>query len=258
MRRIALFTSVFSLALSACFSEDVTLDLPCQQDEHCGLSQVCDAVSNRCVFPENASKTDGTGPEEGTEDADAGEACAVEDAQRCAPGGVDVQICSSGVWLPFDCDTVCADANPPPSKQVGACVDNGGNISCTCADGIGGECMGNEPRTCTSAGLLEFCDSGRFFRLECTTDCADEGYPTAGPCVDDPTQGAADCVCADGLGASCSPAEQFAEECIDSGFFRKCVDGQWYQTSCADECARRGMTGGSCQVNGSVASCVCG
>ena len=249
-----------ALALSAggCFSESVTLGLACNALEQCGVDQVCDGSTNRCVLLENASM-DNSGAEESEEDADAGEQCPVDDEQRCAQGGIDVQICTSGIWLPTDCDQVCANANiePGAGMQVGACVDEGDGVSCLCADGVGGECLGNEPRSCTPAGLLEICLSGRFFRLECTTDCGSDGYPTAGPCVEGEGQGAADCVCADGLGASCSLSEQFTEECLDADFLQRCVDGQWYQTDCTEECDRNGGTGGTCELNGSVSSCVC-
>ena len=247
---------------AGCFSESATEGLFCSADDQCGRGQVCDSVSTRCVLEEEESAT--TGDSETTTGSTTGssEACNTPDELRCDPNGVDVQSCQNGIWVNVSCDGVCQDNYAPPSRQVGACIDNNGAVSCECADGLGGECMAGDPRTCTDQGLLEFCSTGQAFRLTCETDCADEGYPAGGvgPCVDEPGQGAPDCVCADGTGGSCSLSEQFVEECLNATFLRKCVDQTWYETDCNAECARTtngASTTGSCVDNGGIFSCAC-
>jgi hypothetical protein len=150
--------------------------------------------------------------------------------------------------------------NAPPGKQAGACVEQNGNPVCLCADSIGGECEGGEPSSCTESGLLEFCTEGRFFRLMCSTSCADDDYPVGGPCIPEGLgQGSASCQCADGMGGTCTIAEQFEEGCESGTVHRKCVDEQQWLTDCVEECARLGQSGGTCQDTGDGNfSCVCG
>lgn len=248
-----------ALGLSGCFQETVTLGLPCSANDQCGSDQECDPLSNSCIEKGAPSPTTG-GDESGEDTGSQGDPCAPNGSTRCDPVGTAFQICQNGIWTNQSCDQPCMDQNQAPAKQVGACVEQGGNPVCLCADGIGGQCDGSEPTTCTEAGDLQFCDSGRFFSLFCSTVCTEDGYPVGGPCVGEGQgQGSAACHCADGMGATCTIAEQFQEGCENATFYRRCVDETWWLTDCEAECQRLGQSGGSCQDTGNGSfSCVCG
>ena len=246
------------LGLGGCFQESVLHGLPCTADDQCANDQVCDSQAFLCVSASQESQTSASGSST-TDTGTMGEPCAPNGEHRCDPAGLDYQICTDGFWLNFDCSVQCMNDNEPPGKQAGACVVEDGAPKCNCADSIGGECEGNEPASCTEAGLLQFCDAGRFFGLMCSTSCGEAGYPVGGPCIPEGQgQGSASCQCADGEGGACTIAEQFQEGCENATIKRKCVDETWWLTDCADECARMMMSGGTCQDNGGGNfSCVC-
>lgn len=251
-----------ALALSGCFQQNVTLGLACGADDQCGSDQVCDSEAFQCVELAKDSDLGPVDTDSPTTDTNTvpQDPCAVDGDTRCEPSGVNFQQCVDGSWMNFSCNDVCQDANEPPGKQAGACVGGSEDPSCVCADSIGGECEGNEPASCTEAGLLQFCTQGRFFGLMCSTKCADDDYSVGGPCVSEGQgQGSAACTCADGEGGTCTIAEQFAEGCENATFKRRCVDEIWWLTDCELECERFGQTGGTCtdQGDGNF-ECSCG
>jgi hypothetical protein len=251
--------ALLALMTGACFQESVTLQLPCTADDQCGDGQVCDSVALQCVSVANESQTSESTSDGTSGGSTTGDACAPEGSQRCEPEGVDFQICTDGFWLNYDCDAQCMDANMPPGKQAGACVGGTESPTCLCADSIGGQCEGNEPASCTEAGLLQFCQQGRLFGLLCETSCADDGYPVGGPCIPEAQgQGSASCQCADGDGGTCTITEQFVEDCASATVHRRCVDETWWLTDCEQECMRQNMSGGSCEdTGGGNFECIC-
>jgi hypothetical protein len=219
--------AVLGLALSVagCFSEEISLGLPCTESEQCGNGQVCDLGTARCVL-DGEEETGGSGT-----DLPPVEPCNTDGTFRCAPTGPDIQACDSGVWTPISCDDACAGG------KAGACVDDGSGAQCLCADGIGGECEGFVPQVCTEGGQIEFCLEGQIFRNDCSSACGIKEYPVAGPCVD-PDMNGAYCVCADNEASMCSLSQEFMETCAGPATASVCVDGTEWEIDCAEQCTR--------------------
>lgn len=126
MRRITLLSVLWTLTLSGCFDDAVTLGLDCENDLECGQGQACgpDALKDDQETPDQIC---GVPQDEGWE------ACKSTDASTCE-GDETVLTCRNGFQTKTDCDAAC-EAQTGDLLNDGVC---GANVpefegDCACA-----------------------------------------------------------------------------------------------------------------------------